>query len=105
MALVVKNPPANAGDVGDSSVIRGSGRAPEEGHGNPLQYTCPENPMERGASRARIHGVTKGCTPLKRLSMNTKACGLLLLFFLSNSRVFLVILLVSSCVCLRMDIS
>ena len=46
VALVVKNPPANTGDVG---LIPGSGRSPGEGHGHPLQYSCLENPMDRGA--------------------------------------------------------
>ena len=45
VALVVKNPPANAGDVTDASSIPGSGRSPGGGHGNPLQHSCPENPM------------------------------------------------------------
>ena len=47
MALVVKNPPVSAGDVRDMSSIPGSGRSPGGGQGNPLQYTCPENPMEK----------------------------------------------------------
>ena len=46
--LVVKNLPANAGDTRDAGSIPGSGRYPGEGNGNPLQYSCPENPMERG---------------------------------------------------------
>ena len=45
---MVKNPPANAGDIRDSGSIPGSGRAPRGGHGNPLQYSCLENPMDRG---------------------------------------------------------
>ena len=49
MALVVKNPPASAEDIGDVGSIPGSGRSPGGGHGNPLQYSCPENPMDRGA--------------------------------------------------------
>ena len=44
MVLVVKNPPANAGDLRDINSIPGSGRSPEGGHGNPLQYSCLENP-------------------------------------------------------------
>ena len=55
-SLVVKNPPANAGDVG---LIPGSGKSPGEGNGNPLQYSCLENPMDRGAWRAIVHGVAK----------------------------------------------
>ena len=46
---VVKNLPANAGDVRDTSLIPRSGRFPGEGHGNPFQYPCLENPMNRGA--------------------------------------------------------
>ena len=53
---VVKYPPANAGDVG---LISGSGRSPGEGNGNPLQYSCLGNPMDRGAWQATAHGVPK----------------------------------------------
>ena len=56
---MVKNPPAKAGEV---DLIPGLGRSPEEGNGNLLQYTCLENPMDRGACRATIHGVTKSQT-------------------------------------------
>ena len=59
MKLVVKNLPANAGDIRDMGLIPGSGRAPEGGNGNPLQYSCLENPMDRGACRAIVHGVTE----------------------------------------------
>ena len=54
---VVKNPPANAGDVG---LIPGSGRSPGEGNGNPLPYSCLGNPMDREAWRATVQGVAKG---------------------------------------------
>ena len=56
MALVVKNPFANAGDVRDAGLIPGSGISPGGGHGNPLQYSCPENPMDRGAWRGGAYG-------------------------------------------------
>ena len=56
--LGVKNLPANARDAGDSNSIPGSGRSPGEGSGNPLQYSCLENPMDRGARWAIAHGVT-----------------------------------------------
>jgi len=59
---VIKNPPANAGDTRDEGSIPGSGRSPAGGHGNPLQYSCLENPMDRGAI---VHGVTKSQTQLK----------------------------------------
>ena len=52
VVLVVKNPPANAGDIRDSDSIPGSGRFPGGGHGNSLQYFCVENPINRGAWRA-----------------------------------------------------
>ena len=57
VALVVKNPPANAGDVRDTGLIPGSGRSPGGGHGNPLQYSCLENPMDRGAYQATVHSI------------------------------------------------
>ena len=66
--VLVKNPPANAGDVRDSGSIPRAERSPEEGNGNPLQYSCLENPMDRGAWRATVHGVAKCRTQLKRLS-------------------------------------
>ena len=53
-ALVVKNLPANAGDMRDMGSIRGSGGSPREGHGNPLQCSCLENPMDRGAWWATV---------------------------------------------------
>ena len=56
---MVKNLPANAGDIRDMGLIPGSGRAPEGRNGNPLQYSCLENPMDRGAYRAIVHGVTE----------------------------------------------
>ena len=59
VALVVKNLLANAGDIKEVGSIPGSGRSPGGGHGNPLQYSCLENPMDREAWRATVHGVTK----------------------------------------------
>ena len=58
---MVKNPFANAGDV---SLIPGSGRCPGEGNGNPLQYSCLRNPVNRGAWWAIVHGVAKSQTRL-----------------------------------------
>ena len=69
MALVVKNPPANEGDISDSSSIRGLGRFPGGGHGNPPQYSCLENPMDRGPWWATVGRVAKSRTQLKWLSM------------------------------------
>ena len=65
---MVKSPPANSGDVRDLGSIPGSGRSPGGGHNNPLQYSCLENPMDRGAWRATVHSVAKSWTRLKQLS-------------------------------------
>ena len=56
---MVKNPPANAGDIRDVGLIPGSGRSPGGEHGNPLQYSCLENPMDGGDWWATIHRVAK----------------------------------------------
>ena len=68
MVLVVKNPPANAEDVRDVGSIPGSGRSRGGRHSNPLQYSCLENPMDRGAWWATGHSTAKSPTRLKRLS-------------------------------------
>ena len=68
VALVVKNLPAKAEDIRDVCLIPGLGRYSGGGHGNPLQYSCLENPMDRGAWQARVHRVTKNRTWLKWLS-------------------------------------
>ena len=68
MALVVKNLPANAGDVRVVGSIPGSGRSPRGGNGNPLQYFCLVNPMDRKIWPTTAHRVTKSQIPLKRLS-------------------------------------
>ena len=65
---MVKNPPANAGDAG---LIPGRGRSPGEGDGNPLQYYCLENPMDRGAWQATVRRVTKESDTTERLNNNT----------------------------------
>ena len=59
---VGKNPPASAGEAGDLGSIPGSGRSPGEGSGNPLQYFCLGNPMDRGAWPATVYGVTESWT-------------------------------------------
>ena len=59
---MVKNQPATAGDTGDAGSIPESGRAPGEGNGNPLQYSCLGNPMGRGAWWATVHGVAESDT-------------------------------------------
>jgi len=62
VALVIKNLPANAGDIRDKGSIPGLGRSPGGRHENPLQYSCLENPMDRGAQWAIVHRVGKSQT-------------------------------------------
>ena len=59
---MIKNPPASAGDVRDVGLIPGSGKSPGGGHGNSLQDSCPENPMDRGVWPAAVRGVAKSQT-------------------------------------------
>ena len=59
VALAVKNPRANAGDIRDMVLVSGLGRSPEGGHGNPLQYSCQENPLDTGVWQATVHRVAK----------------------------------------------
>ena len=70
MALVVKNLPANAGDIRDAGLIPGLGRSPGGGHGNPLQYSCLESLMDREAWWATAHQFPKSPTWLKQLGMH-----------------------------------
>ena len=72
MVLVVKNPPANAGDARDVGLIPGSGRSPGEGNGNPFYYSCLENPMDRGAGWATQ---SRGC---EESDMTDHACTIFL---------------------------
>ena len=65
VALLVKNMPANAGDIGDMGLIPGLERIPQGGSGTPLQYSCLENFMDREAWWAIVHGVTKSQTQLR----------------------------------------
>ena len=75
MALVVKNLPAYAGDIRDASSIPELGRSPGGGHGNPLQYSCLENPMDRGAWRTTVHRVAKSQTqPTTEATQHTHLC-------------------------------
>ena len=62
VVLVVNNLPFSAEEIRDAGLIPGSGGSPREGHGNPLQYSCLENPMDRGACWATVHSVTKSQT-------------------------------------------
>ena len=72
VALVVKNLLTSAGNIRDVGLIPGSGRSPGGGHSLPLQYSCLEDPMDRGAWWATVHRVTKSRTQVKQLS--THAC-------------------------------
>ena len=65
---MVKNLPVNAGDARDLGLIPVSGRSPGEGNGNPLQYSCLDNPMDKEAWQATVHRVVKSWTQLNRLS-------------------------------------
>ena len=64
MVGAAKNPPASAGDTGDVGAVPESGRSPGTEHGNPLQYSCLENPTDRGSWQATVHGVAKSWTQL-----------------------------------------
>ena len=74
VALVVKQPPASAGDIRLGSSVPGSGRCPGRGHDNPLQYSGLENPMNRGAWWATVHGVAKSQIQLKQPTTHARVC-------------------------------
>ena len=82
MELVVENPAANAGDIGDMGLIPGWERSLGGGHSNPLQYSCLENPTDRRAWWAIVLEVAKSWTQLKRLSMYTPSNDLILFLHL-----------------------
>ena len=63
--IVVKNLNANAGDAGNKGLIPGAGKSPGGGHGSPLQYSCLENPIDRGVWQAIVHGGAKSQTQLE----------------------------------------
>ena len=73
VVLLGKNLPASAGDGRDASLIPGSGRSPGGGRGNPLQYSCLETPLDRGAEWTRVQTVTESRTRLKRLSIRASS--------------------------------
>ena len=75
MVLVIRSLPVSAGDLRDAGSIPVSGRSPEGGNGNPLQCSCLENPMDRGAWWATVHGATKSQKWLQRLCMYTQLHG------------------------------
>ena len=70
-STVVKNPPANEGDTKDAGSISGLGKSPGGGNGNLLQYSCLENPMDKGAWQATVHGVVKSWTRLSNWANTT----------------------------------
>ena len=86
-ALVVKKLPASAGDVRDMGWIPRSGRSPGGGHGNPLQYFGPENPLDRGVWQPTVHRVAKSRTQLKQLSMH--ACTQPQIYSYSLTHIFI----------------
>ena len=65
---MLKNPHASAGVISDAGSIPGAGRSPGGGHGNPLQYSCLKNPMDKGSWQSTVHWITKSQIQLKRLS-------------------------------------
>ena len=80
---VVKNPPANAVDTGDAVSIHGSGRSPGGGNGNPLQYSCLENPTDKGAWWAALHAVAKSWT-WQSTHTQTHMCNWITLLYSRN---------------------
>ena len=70
--LVVKKLPANAGDIRDTGLIPGSAQSPKGWHGNSLQYSCLENPMDRQAWQASVHRVTQSWPRMKQLNMHDR---------------------------------
>ena len=76
VVLMVKHLPANAGDIRDSGSIPESRRSPGGGDGNPLQYSCLENPIDRGAWWATVRGVAESRARLKQLIMHAHVEGL-----------------------------
>ena len=94
VVLVVKNPAANAGDIGDTGSIPGLGRSPREGHSNCLQCSCLENLMGREAWRAMVHRIAKSQTPLKQLSI----C------YLFYNRNVLIHFIIITCVCVHCSV-
>ena len=81
VARGVRNPPANAGDIRDAGLIPGSGRSPEGGHGNLLQYFAWRIPMDRGAWQATVRGVAKSQTRLSNLALHSTACDLVIVWW------------------------
>ena len=71
ISQIIKNLPANAVDIRVTGLISVLGRSPEGGHGNLLQYSCLENPMDRGAWQATVHRVAQSWPQMKKLSMHT----------------------------------
>ena len=78
--LVVKNLPVNTGDARDTGLIPARGRYPGVGNGNPLQYTCLENSMDRGAWWATVHGIAKSQTWLSNWGLNILLCAYMTIY-------------------------
>ena len=79
---MVKNPPANIGDIRDESSILGLGRSPGGGHSNPFQYSCLENPMDRGAWRAIVHRVSQSWTQLSNVAQHSTTLYYILVYII-----------------------
>ena len=80
VAVVAKDLPPSVGDVRDTGLIAGLGRSPGEGSGNPLQYSCLENPMDRGARRAIVRKVAKSQIWLKQFSIHAHSYSVISTF-------------------------
>ena len=87
VVLVVKHPPASAGSIRDTHSIPGSGRSPGGDHGNPLQCSCLENPMDKGAWWTTIQSIPKSWTQWKRFNMQTHTMK----FIYSNLYLYMII--------------
>ena len=90
---MVENPAANGGEARDTGLIPESGRSPGGGHGTSLQYSCLENPMNRGTLPAIVHRVAKSQIRLKRVSMHAQNINILfspyfIIFFLFTTNYF-----------------
>ena len=81
---MVRYPPANAGDIRDTSSIPGLGKAPGGGHGNPLQYSCLENPMDGGIWWATTHGTAKSWTQLSDFTLQREMYNGITLLYSRN---------------------
>ena len=96
MVLIIKNQPTNAGDVGDMDLISGIERSPGGRHGNPLQYSFLENPMDRGAWQFTVYRVTQNWTQMKQFSTPAQSLFLISLVLLKRKKNGMIVFLKSA---------